>query len=683
MHGIPLIQDLAVILATAGIVTLLFRAIRQPVVLGYVVAGILVGPHAFQHTLVQDLPNIQTWSELGVIFLMFALGLEFTFHKLTRVGAAAGGTALIEVPTMLVLGFLAGRFLGWTYLDSVFLGGILSISSTTIILKAFDEMGLKSKRFAETVLGVLIVEDLVAVLLLVGLSTVAVSQTVSGWELARAAGNLVLVVGTWVVVGYFLIPTFFRFVGRRLEDETLTIIACGLCLGLVVTATRAHYSSALGAFIMGSILAETREVHRIEHLIGPIKNVFGAVFFVSVGMLVDPQVILTSWREVALITVILMGGKMVAATAGALVSGQPVRQSVQTGFSLAQIGEFSFIIAALGKSLGVTSDFLYPIAVAVSAITTFLTPYLIRLSVPVAGWIEKHLPQWVRQGLYRYSLRLQLWKRVVKFCFPCAAATLVFLLVAQYGFLGDKPPALRWGVALLASTPFLWAMVVSFRPIRFVGLLAVTIWLAGVSDLFFPEEYALGGGMAVAIVLILATYRKMNASFRQFAKQFVETLAAGQAEELKRGPAWDVRLAKLNVAAHSALVGKTLESIDAPKKFQLNVLLIQRDRKNLVPPRGQDTLLPGDVLLVLGGDDAIEVFRKALTEEAADGHGEDTFAEYQLRRVVVGEQSPLLGKTIREARLPVVGLERGAERRFTPNPELKLLAQDVLWVFGR
>lgn len=396
MHTIPLIQDLAVILATAGLVTFLFRKIRQPVVLGYIVAGILVGPHTPPHAFVQDLPNIQTWSELGVIFLMFALGLEFTFHKLTRVGVAATVTAVVEVVAMLGLGFLAGRILGWNFMDSVFLGGILSISSTTIILKAFDELGLKSRKFAQTVFGILIVEDLVAILLLVALSTVAVSQTFFSWELLVAAVKLVLVVGSWIVIGYFVIPSFFRYAGRQLEDETLTLIACGLCLGLVAIATQFHYSAALGAFIMGSILAETREVGRIEHLIQPLKNIFAAVFFVSVGMLVDPKVILENAGAVALISVVTIFGKLASSTLGAFVSGQNVRSSVRIGFSLAQIGEFSFIIAALGTSLGVTSGTLYPIAVAVSVLTTFSTPYLIRLSGPAANWVEKRLPSRLR-----------------------------------------------------------------------------------------------------------------------------------------------------------------------------------------------------------------------------------------------------------------------------------------------
>jgi len=528
MHSIPLIQDLAIILATAGIVTLLFRAIRQPVVLGYVVSGILVGPHATSRSLVQDLPSIQAWSELGVIFLMFSLGLEFTFKKLARVGPAAGCTAFFEVPTMLFLGFSTGQLLGWGFMDSVFLGGILSISSTTIIVKAFDELGIKSSRFAETVLGVLIVEDLVAVLLLVGLSTVAATQTVAAGELLTAAGNLILVVGSWLVIGRVLVPTFFRFAGRGLQDETLTILACGCCLTLVALATHLNYSSALGAFIMGSILAETKEVKRIEHLIHPLKNVFGAVFFVSVGMLVDPRIILDNWLEVALITLVLMSGKTVAATFGALLSGQPVQQSVQVGFSLAQIGEFSFIIAALGKSLGVTSGKLYPIAVAVSAITTFLTPYSIKLSIPVAAGVERHLPEWLRQSLYRYKLRLQLLKRLVRFSIWCTTATLIFLILAYYEFPEGQPPLVRWGVVTLLCTPFYLGMVRSFYPIRIIGWIAVSLWLTLVSDLFLPWQHSLPGGLALTFILLFAFYRKIKASFTQFAQQFVSDLAAGQ-----------------------------------------------------------------------------------------------------------------------------------------------------------
>lgn len=402
-HLPTIIHDLAVILAVAAVVTIIFRAIRQPLVLGYIIAGVIIGPHTPPFPLVEDLPNIQALAELGVIFLMFSLGIEFSFRRLTRVGSTAVTTALVEVIGMLFVGYVAGRLLGWSETDSLFLGGMLSISSTTIILKAFEELGLSRRRFAETVFGVLIVEDLFAILLLVGLPILAASRGGLGPELFWASVRLVVVIGSWIIAGVFLIPHVFRYARRWMSDETLTVASLGLCLLLVVLAAKFGYSAALGAFIMGSILAETEEVHRIEELVRPIRDLFGAVFFVSVGMLVDPSILVTYWLELLLIAGVTVVGKIITSGLGALLSGQPLKTSLQIGFSLAQIGEFSFIIATLGTTLGLTSDTVYPIGVAVSVLTTFLTPYLIRLSEPFTNGVVARVPSRVTAMLDRYS----------------------------------------------------------------------------------------------------------------------------------------------------------------------------------------------------------------------------------------------------------------------------------------
>jgi len=407
MHLAPQITDLALILSVAAAVTFLFHKIKQPLVLGYLVAGVIVGPYVPSGLDVHDISNIQVWAELGVIFLMFSLGLEFTFHKLVRVGASAAGTAWVEVVLMVTVGYLAGKFIGWSDIDSLFLGGILSISSTTIILKAFGELGLRTRRFSEIVIGVLIVEDLVAILLLVALSTASFTKSLLSVELVFAAGKLLAIVGSWFLVGYVLIPRTLRYAGRFLQNESLTILSTALCLGLVVIATHFSYSAALGAFIMGSILAETSEGHRIEHLIQPLRDLFAAVFFVSVGMMVDPKTLVNYAGPIALISFLTIVGKIFSSSVGAFLTGQPVKRSVRIGFSLAQIGEFSFIIATLGTTLKVTSDFLYPIAVAVSVITTFTTPYLIRVSLPVAEWLEKALPPWLTARLEAYTAWVQ------------------------------------------------------------------------------------------------------------------------------------------------------------------------------------------------------------------------------------------------------------------------------------
>ncbi len=420
LHLPHLIADLGLILAAAGVTTLIFKKIRQPLVLGYIIAGLLVGPHISLIPTVGSSEDITIWAEIGVIFLLFSLGLEFSFKKLIRVGGSASITAVVEVIGMLGIGYVAGQILGWSTMDSIFLGGILSVSSTTIIIRAFDELGIKTQKFASLVFGVLVIEDLVAIVLLVLLSTLGVSQQFAGEEMLVSVLKLCFFLVLWFLAGIFLLPTFLKYTRGLMNDETLLVVSLGLCLLMVIVATEAGFSPALGAFIMGSILAETTQAERIEHLIKSVKDLFGAVFFVSVGMLIDPEVLWRYGGAVVAISLVTVVGKLVSTSAGALLSGQPLKQSIQAGMSLAQIGEFSFIIATLGLTLNVTSDFLYPIAVAVSALTTFTTPYLIRLSEPLYTHLEKRLPARWAAGLNRYHSDTQVvvtlsdWKTVLR-----------------------------------------------------------------------------------------------------------------------------------------------------------------------------------------------------------------------------------------------------------------------------
>lgn len=407
IHLPELIQDLGFILATAAVVTLVCKKLKQPVVLGYLIAGFLLGPHVSFMPTIKDVSAVKIWAEIGVIILLFGLGLEFSFKKLAQVGKTASITALFEVIFMVSVGYVAGQILGWKPMDSLFLGGILSISSTTIIVRAFDELGLKSRKFVSLVFGVLIVEDIVAILLLVLLSTVAVSQNFSGTELLFSSARLMFFLILWFVLGIYILPSLIHRVRHWLNDETVLVVSLGLCLLMVSVATYAGFSPALGAFIMGSLLSETREGVRIEKIIHPVRDLFAAVFFVSVGMLIDPSVLVEYRYEIILITLMTVFGKFISSALGALISGASVRHSVQMGLSLAQIGEFSFIIATLGLSLNVTSHFLYPIAVAVSAITTFTTPYLIRSADPFCLWLEKKIPNNVNQLLLRYRAAVQ------------------------------------------------------------------------------------------------------------------------------------------------------------------------------------------------------------------------------------------------------------------------------------
>lgn len=382
MHDIPLIKDLAIILLTAGIVTWIFNKIHQPLVLGYLVAGVIVGPFTPPFSLINDIEGIKIWSELGVIFLMFALGLEFNFRRLKATGITPLITGPLEALFMLGAGYIVGKMMGFSDENSVFLGAILAISSTTVIIKALEELNLKNEKFAEVVFGILVIEDLVAILLLVALTTWGDSGELSMATLGMAAIKLLGIVALWIVVGLITIPRFLNRVGQKASDETLTVISLGLCLGLVITAASLHYSMALGAFVMGAIIAESNQVHRIEKLLSPIRDVFGAVFFVSIGMLLNPKDVIAHWPTVVIVSVLTVGGKIFSTFVGAKLAGESTQTATRSGFALAQIGEFSFIIASLGIALGKMDSFLYSVAVSVAVITTFTTPYLIRFTVP-------------------------------------------------------------------------------------------------------------------------------------------------------------------------------------------------------------------------------------------------------------------------------------------------------------
>ncbi|MGM9689895.1 MAG: cation:proton antiporter [Bacteroidaceae bacterium] len=402
-----MIQDLCIIMLTAGITSLLFKLLKQPVVLGYIVAGMLVGPHVLGESWINNEENAETWGEIGVLFLLFSLGLEFSFKKLIKVGSTAVIGAGVIVVGMMVTGMATAYLLGWNSMNAIFLGGMLCMSSTTIVFKAIEEAGLRSHRFAGVCFGILIVEDLFAVVLMVLLTSIAVKNEFEGKELLWQVGKLVMYIALWFVLGITLIPTFLKKFKKHLNDETLTIFSIGLCLGMVMLAVQAGFSSALGAFVMGSVLAETIDAERIEHLVQPMKNIFGSIFFVSVGMMIDPALLLQYWLPITIITLVVIIGQIIFASLGTLLSGQPLRVALQTGFSLVQIGEFAFIIASLGQNLHVTDSTLYPIVVAVSVITTFLTPYIMKLAYPTLAFLENHMSESTKKMLDSYTEKRQ------------------------------------------------------------------------------------------------------------------------------------------------------------------------------------------------------------------------------------------------------------------------------------
>ncbi|MDE5761680.1 MAG: cation:proton antiporter, partial [Bacteroides sp.] len=455
-HLAPLIADLALILICAGMMTLLFKKLKQPLVLGYVVAGFLASPHMPYTPSVVDTAHIQTWADIGVIFLLFALGLEFSFKKIVKVGGAAVIAACTIIFCMILLGVMVGACFGWQRMDCLFLGGMIAMSSTTIIYKAFDDLGLRKKQFAGLVLSVLILEDILAIVLMVMLSTMAVSNNFEGVEMLGSIAKLVFFLILWFVVGIYLIPVLLKSCRKLMSEETLLIVSLGLCFGMVVMAAHTGFSAAFGAFIMGSIFAETVEAESIERLVKPVKDLFGAIFFVSVGMMVDPAMIVEYAGPIVAITLAVILGQSCFGTLGVLLSGQPLKTALQCGFSLTQIGEFAFIIASLGVSLGVTSQFLYPIVVAVSVITTFLTPYMIRLAEPTSNFVDAHLPEKWRKFLNHYASGSQpvnhdsLWKKLI---LSLVRITLVYSIIC----VAIIALAFRFVVPLLQhSLPGFW-----------------------------------------------------------------------------------------------------------------------------------------------------------------------------------------------------------------------------------
>jgi CPA2 family monovalent cation:H+ antiporter-2 len=403
-ENMNLVSDLALILISAGVITIIFKLLKQPLVLGYIVAGFIVGPHFGLFPTVFESASIEEWSEIGIIFLMFALGLEFSFKKLLKMGSTAIIAAAIEIVLMIGIGALSGYLMHWSLMECIFLGGMLAMSSTTIIIKAFEDLGLKKEPFADLTMVILIIQDIVAILMMVLLSTAAASQQFHGQEMLGVIAKLSFFLILWFVVGIAIIPTFFRKAKKYINDETLLIISIGLCFGMVVFANYVGFSSALGAFVMGSILCETIEGDHIEHITKGVKNLFAAIFFVSVGMMVDPQVLVDYWKPILFITFITLVVKAIISSGGVLLAGQSLNESFKTGFSLAQIGEFAFIIASLGVSLGVLQSFIYPVIVAVSVITTFTTPYCIRFADPFTRWVERKLPAKTKETLDNYSL---------------------------------------------------------------------------------------------------------------------------------------------------------------------------------------------------------------------------------------------------------------------------------------
>lgn len=723
-HLDPLIYDLGLILCSAAVAALIFKRLKQPLVLGYLIAGFLAGSKFDYFPTVTDIQSVKVWAEIGIIFLLFSLGLEFSFKKLLKVGGTASVTAGTQIGGMLVLGYLCGTALGWKTMDSIFLAAMLAISSTTIILKTFEELGVKTRRFAINVLGSLIVQDILAIIILVLLSTIAVTQSISGVALVTVIVKLVFFLTLWFITGIFFIPSLLRYAGKLITEEMLLIIAIALCLVMVILAANVGFSPALGAFVMGSIIAETTKAEQIEHLLKPVKDLFGAVFFVSVGMLIDPETLQQYALPVLILTLVTIFGQSILATAGSLLSGMPLKQSVQSGVSFSQIGEFSFIIATLGASLGVTSNFLYPIIVAVSAITTFTTPYLIKSGETVAVFAERILPRKWLKNIERYSANAQSiraqndWHVLLRKYFlhiALHASIIVAIVLLSEKFIlpfAKDNTSLRFIVALgtlFAIAPFIYAlgwhktsenqvqnllsdkryrgpivMMVLFRFLLCVLLVGFLI------DHFFSTLFAIIL-LGVFIGLYLLFPKKLKSQYAKIERHFIHNLNEREIYMRNRSRSdltpWDGHMTSFEIDPASDISGKTLEILKLRELFGVNIAYIKRADFVIPTPDKNEKLFPSDEIFIIGTDDQIQLFAKFLEEHEV--HPASTIADpdISLNQFVLKNES-FIGKSIRDSKIRekttgiIVGIERRGNRAFNPESDMILEKNDILWIVG-
>ena len=692
----PLIQDLALTLVVAGIVTIIFKRLRQPLVLGYIMAGFLVSPHMPYTMSIVDRADIQTWADIGVIFLLFSLGLDFSFKKIMKMGISPAIAATTIISSMVVLGIVTGRLFGWTTMDSLFLGGMLAMSSTTIIYKAFDDMGLRQQAFAQMVMSVLILEDILAIVMMVLLSAVAGDDAINGSQLLGSVVSIVFFLVLWFVVGIFAVPLFLRSVRRFITGETLLIVSLGLCCFMAVLSAEVGFSAAFGAFVMGSILAETIEADKIARLVDPVKNLFGAVFFVSVGMLVDPQVLVDYALPIVVITLVIIIGQSVFGSLGYLLSGQPLSQAMRCGFSMAQIGEFAFIIASLGLSLGVISQFLYPVVVAVSVVTTFLTPYMIRLAEPAYKLLERRMPKSLVRSLNRFyhdpsndgqvsESAKTLWKDLLA---SMLANTVIYstltVAVIILSFMFLLPLLTR----LLAPTGIGWL------PSAVCGVVVIALISPFLRSIIMKKNHSdefrhLWAERAVNRVPLFFTIVVRCALAVGFVFYVVNRLT-------NLGPALLITIALVAVSAITASRWLKKRSIQLERmfvqnlasRFAVHVSSILRGHRRINIPGGDDIVFPGDRLQVIGNDRQLAAFGQALKMELVGEDPDVEKREMKLRQKVIAAGSPFVGKTLNESGIRdrygcmVVGLEAGQDNLAIVNPNHRFAVGDIVWIVG-
>ena len=734
-----LVRDLAVILVSAGAFTIISKALKQPLILGYILAGFLVGPHISWFPGITSEETVHQWSEIGIIFLMFGLGLEFSFKKLLKVGSSALVTAGSKFLGVFVLGFVTGQAMGWTAMESIFLGGLLSMSSTMVVLKSYDDMGLKGRPWAGMVFGTLVVEDLIAILLMVLLSTMAVSHQFAGGEMLFNLAKLAFFLILWFLVGIYVIPSVLKRARRFLNDEILLIVSIGLCFGMVALAEAVGFSSALGAFVMGSILAETIESEHIERLVSPIKDLFGAIFFVSVGMMVAPAVIAEHWLTILIITLLVMLSHILFAGAGILMTGGGLRNAVHTGFSLAQLGEFGFIIAGVGVTLGVMRQFIYPVIIAVSVITTFTTPYMIKLAEPAYGGLLKLLPErWIarldapEQKSRSTAVEQSEWKKLLRAYFlriVLYGVVIVAIMIGSKQFLEplatrlfpDWTPFIRnlvlVAVTLLVMSPFLYGMAISSGSINahaskllaeknankwpLAGLVLTRTFLAISMILSVIASHFDLAGWAVVLIIVggfvfVIASRSTIHRYSALEQRFLNNLNEKEEAERKRHPitnsvrkkmaGYDVHLELLDVSPDSIFIGKQLKEIPFRAETGANLIKIQRGSQSITIPSGDMRIFPYDKLLAVGTTTQIDALRAMLSQSDAQPTPL-TEQGFEVIPVTLSEDSFLCGKVLHEVnmrqyRCMVISVLHDGEFITNPKPDYRFGAGDIVWIAG-
>lgn len=738
MNEVPsLVQDLALILLTAAVVTIIFKKLKQPLVLGYIVAGIFVSPNLNVTMSVIDEENIETWANIGVMFLLFALGLDFSFKKILKMGLAPIIAALTVVFSMMMIGIFVSELFGWSSMTGMFMAGMLAMSSTTIIYKAFDDLGLRQQQFSSLVMSVLILEDILAIVLMVVLTTVARGDTGDNSMMLSSITNIGFFLILWFVVGLFFIPTLLRKTRNLINDEVLLIIALALCCGMAVCAALVGFSAAFGSFVMGSILAETVEAKKIEKLIEPVKNLFGAIFFVSVGMLVDIAVVAEQWLPIVVITLAILLGQSIFGSFGFMLSGQPLKTAMRCGFSMAQIGEFAFIIASLGMSLHVLEGFVYPVVVTVSVITTFLTPYMIRGAVPVYNVIEAHLSKtWIRR-INRISdiapsntdSSEGYWKPLFTQMFTntliYSVLTTAILSIMRYfgaGFIQSIIPH-PWDdiicgiITIVLMAPFLRAMVmkknkseefkalwISSRhnraPLVFTIIVRVVIamvYIYMVCAKVIHVPMVVNALISAVIVAGIVYSRGMKKSSIHLERLFLQNLHSKDIAAKKNGkrPIFsgklidhNLHISEITVPQDSLWAGKTLAELSLGKKFGIHISSIQRGRLHVNIPSGSDFIFPNDILHVIGNDEQLMNFNNAMTKEVIVEPDENENHEMQLRRFVVKGNSILLNKSLITSELRdkfncmLIGMEEDEVTISRVSPAYNFQKGDILWIVG-